>query len=827
MKIGKECILFNAYRKKHPKIFWLIVALAILLPSISIGLELFVKDEYSLTVISDITSPLYNLIATIALIFAAKQSSRLSKRLALAWGMLAFAQFSFTLGDILWAVIELGLKSTPFPSIADGPYLLFFPLFFAGALLLPSKRLSPTEWLKRTLDLSIVMITAILGFWVYLIGPIIGTGTTSPFLETFLTAAYPVGDLLVFCALLIIIYYRSEKFILGSIWILAFGSIVMIVTDSIFSYQSLLGTYISGGVLDLGWILSYLLIAFAGVYQADAAQTYKEDATLPYMNLFIRERISQALAYTPYIWVVGAYYLLINYHYAESPINPDVLFVGVGCIIGLVIIRQIIALIENNHLLSNLRKALEQGNLQASELNKSNQNLQQEIIRRERVEEQLLHDALYDGLTGLANRVLFMDRLGHAVEITKREPEFHYSILFLDIDNFKSINDSLGHSSGDQALIEIAQRFKNCTRTIDTVARFGGDEFVILLEHTTKKNPAISVANRILTELQHPFILKGKEILISCSIGIVHGISKYNNSEDILRDVDSALYRAKERGKAQYEIFNIDMRTSTMSHLEIEGDLRRAILNGEFFLDYQPIYSLEQNHIEGVEALIRWRHPFRGLVMPSEFIQIAEESGMIIQIGDWVLQEACTQLRKWHIEFPDSDDLSINVNISGKQINQKDFAEKVKDILHGTGLDPKRLILEITENAFIESQSLIDELLSDLRKIGVAFAIDDFGTGFSSLGYLQNFSVDTIKIDKSFVDEVVDGKKGYEIIKTIILMAQGMGMNTVAEGVENSEQLEQLRSLKCKYGQGFYLSKPVDAKLIETMLKNQAVLKAT
>jgi EAL domain-containing protein (putative c-di-GMP-specific phosphodiesterase class I) len=264
-----------------------------------------------------------------------------------------------------------------------------------------------------------------------------------------------------------------------------------------------------------------------------------------------------------------------------------------------------------------------------------------------------------------------------------------------------------------------------------------------------------------------------------------------------------------------------------MSHLEIEGDLRRAILNGEFFLDYQPIYSLEQNHIEGVEALIRWRHPFRGLVMPSEFIQIAEESGMIIQIGDWVLQEACTQLRKWHIEFPDSDDLSINVNISGKQINQKDFAEKVKDILHGTGLDPKRLILEITENAFIESQSLIDELLSDLRKIGVAFAIDDFGTGFSSLGYLQNFSVDTIKIDKSFVDEVVDGKKGYEIIKTIILMAQGMGMNTVAEGVENSEQLEQLRSLKCKYGQGFYLSKPVDAKLIETMLKNQAVLKAT
>ena len=269
--------------------------------------------------------------------------------------------------------------------------------------------------------------------------------------------------------------------------------------------------------------------------------------------------------------------MLRKYSNSELLINSDALFIVIGCIIGFVIIRQIITLIENNHLFSYLRKALEEGNRQAAELNKTNKNLQQEIIKRKRVEEQLLHDTLHDGLTGLANRVLFLDRLVHAIEFTKREMEFHYSVLFLDIDNFKSINDNLGHLSGDQILIEIAKKLKNCTRSIDTVARFGGDEFVFLLEHTMGNNSAISVADRILTEFQHPIIHKGKEVLIKCSIGIVQGISEYNDSEDILRDVDIALYRAKELGKARYEIFTIDMRASAMSRLEIEGDLRRAI----------------------------------------------------------------------------------------------------------------------------------------------------------------------------------------------------------------------------------------------------------
>jgi diguanylate cyclase (GGDEF)-like protein len=795
------------------------------MPVISICVALFVKDEYSRTVISDLTSPLYNLIATAALVLAAKESSRISKRLAVGWGILAIAQFSFALGDILWAVLELGFKSSPFPSIADGPYLLFYPLFLIGITSIPSKRLTLAEWLKRSLDLSIVMIAASLGFWIFLIGPIIGSENTTPFLEKFLTAAYPVGDLILLFALLIIIYYRSEKFILGSIWILALGSILMIITDSLYSHQALLGTYTSGNILDLGWVLTYMLFTFAGIYQATAAQTYKEEDTLPYKNIVIQEKTYHALAYMPYVWVISAIYLLQKYHNSSFLINSNALFIGVGCIIGFVLIRQIIALSEINHLLTNLKKALDLGNLQAAELNQSNHDLQQEIIKRQKVEEQLLHDALHDGLTGLANRVLFLDRLNHAIEVAKRDPDFQYSVLFLDIDNFKLINDSLGHLSGDETLIEISQRLRNCIRSIDTVARLGGDEFVILLEHTYEENSTISVANRILAEIQVPYVKKGKEILITCSIGIIQGISDYDYTEDVLRDVDIALYRAKELGKARYEIFTVDMRELAMSRIEIESDLRRAITNSEFFLNYQPIFSLETNFIVGIEALIRWRHPLHGLVMPSEFIQIAEDSGLINQIGDWVLYEACTQFKKWHCEYPELEYLSLNVNISGKQIIQKNFVDKVRETLQATGLNPERLKLEITENAFIENQSLVNLLLSNLRKIGVTFVIDDFGTGYSSLGYLNNFSVSSIKIDKTFIDEIIEESKGYEIINTIIQMARGMGIDTVAEGIENNEQAQKLRLLKCKYGQGFHFSRPVDGKQIEFLLKNQVGLK--
>jgi diguanylate cyclase (GGDEF)-like protein len=571
----------------------------------------------------------------------------------------------------------------------------------------------------------------------------------------------------------------------------------------------------------LGWLFSYIIVASAGLYQAYVAQAYKESNTIPFHNSFIQEGLLRLVSYIPYLWVIGAYHLLVFFHNSSQQINSNLLFIGVGFVILVVIIRQIITLNENKDLLSSLRNALGRVKQQAFELDKNNIILQDEIIERQRIQEQLAYDALHDGLTGLANRVLLMDRLNHAIEVTKREYEFTYSILFLDVDNFKTINDRLGHTVGDSVLFEIGQRLKNCTRSLDTVARYGGDEFVILLEYANEKNTAISVLDRILSDLVRPIFLNGKEVLITCSIGIVQEISEYTNSEDVLRDADFALYRAKEKGKAQYEIFDETMRTLAMTRLEIENDLRRAITNREFILNYQPIFLLDKSTIIGLEALVRWQHPLRGLLMPSEFIPAAEETGLILQLGDWVLHEACTQMKYWHKEFPGLNFLSISVNISGKQINHKGFVDNVKHIIDLTGIDPSKLQLEITETALVENQSLVNDVILDLQKIGVTFMIDDFGIGYSSLKYLQNFSVNTIKIDKSFIKDILDGKKGFELIKSIILMAQGMGIETIAEGIEDDEQLKKLISLNCKFGQGYLMAKPMNSRMVNASLRDQ------
>jgi diguanylate cyclase (GGDEF)-like protein len=596
----------------------------------------------------------------------------------------------------------------------------------------------------------------------------------------------------------------------------------MIFADSIFTYQSLMDTYQSGSILDISWPLSYILITLAGISQIVFSKTYKAENTIPMKVLLRREKINEWFSYLPYLWVIAAYILLAQYHASESVVNSNILFIGVGIIVVLVLLRQIIVLDDNKLLLAKINTTLEKVRKQASELDKTNLSLRQEIIQRNRVEEKLSHDALHDGLTGLANRLLFMDRLNHAVEFSKRDSKIGYAILFIDLDNFKSINDSMGHSAGDLALIEFSQRLSGCTRSIDTNARFGGDEFVALIENTNENITGVSVAERIIRELERPFLIKNKELFITCSIGIVQGISDYTTPEDVLRDADIAMYWAKEKGKAHSEIFYLYMRKAALSRMETEDDLRQAIANYEFYLEYQPIYSLEQNHIVGMEALVRWQHPQQGLLMPGQFIEIAEKTGLIIPLGEWVLQEACTQLKKWHIKYADMNQLSLSVNISGKQIAQSNFVDKVNSILTITGVDPHKVSLEITENTYIENQSVVNDLLGTLRKSGVNFMIDDFGTGYSSLGYLKNISVNIIKIDKSFVRDIVDGAKDLEIIKTIILMAHSLGMDTIAEGIETNEQLLVLKLLGCKYGQGFYLAKPMSPFQFEMLLENQA-----
>jgi len=425
--------------------------------------------------------------------------------------------------------------------------------------------------------------------------------------------------------------------------------------------------------------------------------------------------------------------------------------------------------------------------------------------------EHFRHAAFHDALTGLPNRALLADHLKLSIERAKQRPDHLYAVLFLDLDRFKNINDSLGHAAGDRFLIEISGRLQACMRPTDTVARLGGDEFAILLDGVEANEDAICVAERVQDELSKPFYLNGHDVYTTASIGITLCNSYYDSPENILRDADTAMYHAKESGKARYEIFDAAMHANVVAMLQLENDLRRAVENHEFQVYYQPIVALETGRLAGFEALVRWLHPDKGIVSPLEFIPLAEETGLIMEIGEWVLRESCRQMRQWTEEMHTLYPLIISVNVSSKQLAQSNMIDKVKAILQETGLDPSQLKLEITESAVMENAESATAMLLRLRELGLKLSIDDFGTGYSSLSYLHRFPVDTLKVDRSFVSGIGDGDENAEIVRTVITLARNLGMLVIAEGVETIEQRDLLKELKCDYGQGYLFSRPVEA----------------
>jgi diguanylate cyclase (GGDEF)-like protein len=462
------------------------------------------------------------------------------------------------------------------------------------------------------------------------------------------------------------------------------------------------------------------------------------------------------------------------------------------------------------------RERAEQAERHIAELSKH--IAEQERISRalQESKEHFRHAAFHDALTGLPNRALLTDHLRLAIERAKRRADHLFAVLFLDLDRFKNINDSLGHTIGDQLLIAIARRVEGCLRPMDTVARLGGDEFAILLDGLEDFNIAIHVAGRVQDELMQPFNLNGHEVYTTASIGIALSTTGYDHPDNILRDADIAMYRAKDNGKARYEMFDTLMHTRAVALLQLENDLRRAIERQEFRVFYQPIISLETDQIAGFEALVRWEHPERGLVAPAEFIPLSEETGLITEIGHWVLHEACRQTRQWQTAL--QRPLMVSVNLSGKQFVQPNLIEQIKHILQETDFDPRWLRLEITESVVMENAEAAASMLLQLRDLGVHLSIDDFGTGYSSLSYLHRFPVTTLKIDRSFISRMGEGDENSEIVRTIMTLASNLGMEVVAEGVETEEQLSQLRVLKCEYGQGYLFSRPVNAELAGAMI---------
>jgi diguanylate cyclase (GGDEF)-like protein/PAS domain S-box-containing protein len=432
----------------------------------------------------------------------------------------------------------------------------------------------------------------------------------------------------------------------------------------------------------------------------------------------------------------------------------------------------------------------------------------QDITERKQSEAQLRHDAFHDPLTGLPNRALFADHVKLTIARAKRTPTRRFAVLFCDLDRFKVINDSLGHVAGDQLLVEVARRLESCLRQGDTVARVGGDEFTILLDDLASDHEAVTVAERIQQEITAAIMLTGREVFTTMSVGLAVGTGAYSDPEDILRDADTAMYRAKSLGKARHVVFDHSMHASAVNLLQIETDLRKALEKEQFFLLYQPIVSLDNFKLCGFEALVRWHHPERGLVSPLDFIPIAEETGQIIQLGEWALEEACRQMHEWQEKYPQASPFFMSVNLSAKQFNHTLLMAQVDNVLRKTGLNPRQLKLEITEGAVMENIDTATDMLRHLRDLGVQLAIDDFGTGYSSLSYLHRFPIDTLKIDRSFVTRMASNAENVEIVRTIIMLAQVLGMDVVAEGVETKDQLKVLRDLKCEYGQGYYFSRP-------------------
>ncbi|HEY9750136.1 MAG TPA: EAL domain-containing protein [Allocoleopsis sp.] len=440
-----------------------------------------------------------------------------------------------------------------------------------------------------------------------------------------------------------------------------------------------------------------------------------------------------------------------------------------------------------------------------------------DITERKWMEAQLVHDAYHDALTGLPNRSLFIDRLKQAIARTRRRSHHAFAVLFLDLDRFKVINDSLGHLVGDQLLVAIAERLAKCLDPAHTIARLGGDEFTILLDPMEAANDATTVAEQIHQALQQPFNLNGHEVFTTASIGVAFSGTGYVQPEEVLRDADAALYHAKEQGKARFAVFDTTMHHQAMSLLQLEMALRWAIERQELRVFYQPIVSLTTGRIVGFEALVRWIHPERGLVSPAEFIPVAEETGLIVAIGQGVLIESCQQLRQWQTQFPTASALTISVNLSSRQFSQPDLVEQVAQVLQETGLSPQSLKLEITESGIMNNAESA-ALLRQLQTLKVQLCIDDFGTGYSSLSRLRQFPIHTLKIDRSFVGTMRESVEDAEVVQAIITLAHNLGMDVVAEGIETPEQLAHLRRLHCEQGQGYLFSKPLNSQAAEALL---------
>jgi len=778
-----------------------------------IGIDRLLGDDATRQVFWNVLSPIAELGIGVLMFLAGRRMRPTSARLAGACTLLGVAVGLYAAGDAIWAYLELTALQPTFPSVADAFYLIYYPVFLAGAMQWISGPVSPKGRASFRLDLLTVAVAASLIFWNLLIGPLVVSRSDVPRLSQLILFAYPVFDLVLLCALVLIVYYQSDQWELASIFVLAIGVVFMVLTDSAYAYHTLANTYVSGTLLDAGWLAAHLLTALAflpqlrPVLSGDAVRSEAAPATQ-------LETLRGLRTYIPYGALLLAYVLLLRGSLAWLPMRPLTLGIGLGVIVALVILRQITTLSENAELTAAVLD-------NAGVLANTNRYLAVEVEERKRIEEKLSYDTLHDSMTGLPNRVLFLELLQHAITQARQKRERSYTVLFIDIDHFKVVNDSLGHMVGDELLWAIGARLKGALRSTDTLARFGGDEFAILMDAREHKEAAAQLSERVQKRLQQVFRVEGHELHMSASIGIVADVASYEQAEDLLRDADLAMYEAKALGKSRSQTFAVRMRRRAFLRLDMEAELRRALKGDEIHVYYQPILALGTGRVCGVEALVRWQHPKRGLLRPRDFLAVAEESGLVLRMGEQVMGAACADMNRFQELHPQLAELGVSVNLSNKQFSRPGLVATVDEALRKSGLPPRSLKLEITERVLIENQRVANRVFSELNNMGVRLDIDDFGTGYSALVYLQRFPIHALKIDQGFVEGMRKSRKGMGLVRAIVAMAHELGMQTVAEGITNRSQVKDLMELQCDYGQGLLLAKPMAARGLEQFMAKQ------
>ncbi len=710
-----------------------------------------------------------------AAVWAAWRASRRcrhSPQLRRAWRLFALGLFGQLSGQVAFQVYDL-LGKTPYPSIADVLYLSFYPLTLAALLSLPVAPRDGATRMRLGVDLAVVTLAGSAAVVYVVLGPTLVANSGSP-LQVAFSIAYPVGDMVLIVGLASLLLRGSAPSAQWALRLLGAGLLLFVVGDLVYGYVTLHSSYQSGNPIDTTWMVALALMAVAGTTQPTVERPEQIEPA--------RERVS----WLPPAAVAFGFGILLFSERHESFFPGAVMTLIAIALAALVLARQIL--------------------------------VQRDLLS---AQGQLRYQAFHDTLTGLPNRQLVLDR---AEQLLARARRDHRSVpaLFIDIDGFKHVNDSFGHAAGDQLLRTVAARLLSVVREGDTVGRLGGDEFVILLDQSTLTIAPQLVAERALVVLRAPIELGGtseRPLSISASIGITMG--PHATADALLRDADIALYRAKEQGKDRYSLFELGGETVADDRLRLEIDLHDAIESRQFFLLYQPTFDLQSKTVTGVEALIRWRHPSRGVIAPDQFIPLAEATGMIVPIGRWVLTEACLQAAEWHRRgYP----IGIAVNVSGRQLDSDRFLDDVSEALIHSGLDPVTLTLEITETRLMEDPDGAAERLASLKALGVRIAIDDFGTGYSSLSYLRRFPVDALKIDRSFISGIATSSESAAIVRSLVQLGKTLGLQTLGEGIEEPDQLRGLQREQCDLGQGFLLSRPLDVAGIERFFAGAPLL---